>query len=146
MIIFSPSSYVAIYVQTLVCIDIHMWFYEINVFVLTCLCQMSTVFRYSFLNKKVTKHYRIRRILINLILPVPFLLVFSLFFISDFTSEIYILRKTQGLPNFTRFTKWNETIQKITNMKNETELIRSNMISLLQELKRHVISDIEDME
>jgi len=92
----------------------------------------------------MTNHYRPRRILINL---VPCLFVFSLYYyINDFSSEIYVLqRKTQRLPNLTRVSKWNATLQKITSMTNETEFIRSNMVSVLQDLKKNVMSDVENM-
>ena len=47
---------------------------------------------------------------------MPCLFVFSLYYyINDFRSEIYVLqRKTQRLPNLTRVSKWNATLQKIT--------------------------------
>ena len=107
-------------------------------------CQMLTIMKYLFLNKRIIKHYRTRRIIIN---TVPFLIVFSLYYyIYDLKAELYILQKTQRLPDLTRFSKWNATLQKITNLPNETESSRSEMVALLQDLKKHVMSDIENMK
>jgi len=96
--------------------------------------QMLTIMKYLFQNK---------RIIIN---AVPFLIVFSLYYyIYDLKAELYILQKTQRLPDLTRFNKWNATLQKITNLPDETESSRSEMVALLQDLKKHVMSEIENM-
>ena len=107
------------------------------------MCQILPIMRYLLLNKRMIKHYRTRRILIN---AVPFLIVFSIYYyIYDLKPELYILRKTQCLSNLTPVSKWNATLQKIANMPNETESNRSDMVSFLQALKKHVTSDIENM-
>ena len=88
--------------------------------------------------RRMTSHYKTRRILCNLFVPVPFLLIFSGWIMSDFSNQIHILRKR--LPNMNQETKWNSTLTKVFNATNSSEVI-----SLLHDLRVQIQKDIESM-
>ena len=95
--------------------------------------------------KRMTKHYKTRRILLNLTIPISIFFVFSILYVNDYTQEVFFVHKAYKFPRWNRENDWNTHLLKISNLSNATEDMKNVMLNILKDLKQKVSHDIEHM-
>ena len=93
----------------------------------------------------MTKHYKTRRILLNLAIPISIFFVFSILYVNDYTQEVFFVHKAYKFPRWNRENDWNTHLLRISNLSNATEDMKNVMLNILKDLKQKVSHDIEHM-
>ena len=93
--------------------------------------------------RRMTRHYKTRRILFNLFIPVLFFFVLSIYHVDDLVQHRPQFQQKGPLPPeaFNRENKWTLVLQSIMNISNSSEV----MVSMLKQMKKQVKTDIETM-